>query len=195
MKKLFITIFLLFFAVSAYATTIKDDMKYTGDVSFTDHTPAEYAVPLGSLFVDGAGPILSSTAPNLATTDNVGAVVYDNSGEVAEIQFTHATSKTFAGLKVKVIATSSGLTGTEQAVDWSIFVYDADAVLGTVIAQTGVSFTGTTMDTVSNEVVLTLNAAGIAAITGGTSVIHVAVWNNSSNNATLEIKGIRVDEL
>ena len=154
-----------------------------------------WAVPLGGLFVDGTGPITSSTAPNLTTVDNVGAVVYDNSGEVAEIQFSYAPSTYFAGMTVKIFATSSVATGSQQAVDWSIFVHKDDTALPVVVAQTGAAYTSAKMDTSVDVVTLTLDATGIAAITGGTSLVTVAIWNNGTSNGTLEIKGIKVTEL
>jgi len=196
MKKLVIIFSLLLWASVCSATTIKDDMKYTGDVAFTgDHTMAEYSVNLSSVFVDGVGPITSSSAPNCTTVDNVAAIVYDSSAEEAEIQFTHAVTKTFKGLQIKVMATSSGNSPTETSLDWAVYAYKDGVALGTVLAQTGMSFTETSLTTTADEVTLTLNAAGIAAVTGGATVLHIAIWNVSTTDFTTEIKGIRVKEL
>jgi hypothetical protein len=217
MKRNFLGVSIICFAICfaicifaiAHATTIKDDMTFEGPVTINgaltidadsiDGTASDavrqYSVQIPSLFVDGTGPITSASAPNCTTVDNVVAAVYDNSGETAEIQFTHAASSAFKGLTIKVPATSSGATGSEQALDWSIFVQDNDGNIGTEIAQTGASYDSTTMDAAIDEVTLTLDATGIAAVTGGTSVITIATWNNGTSDNTLEIKGIKVREL
>lgn len=152
-------------------------------------------IQLASVFVDGTGPITAASAPNLATTDNVGAITYDNSGETSEIQFTYMPTNSFAGLQVNVIANSSVAAGSQQALDWSVFVYADDAAIGTVIAQTGASFSSTSLDTSGELMTLTLDATGIAAVTGGTSRMHIALWNNGTSNGTLEIKNIDLLEL
>ncbi len=166
----------------------------SGQPYYETDTMRTHAIQLPSVFVDGTGPITSSTAPNCTTVDNVAAIVWDNSGETAEIQFTHAATADFKGLEIKIAATSSGVTGSEQAIDWSVFVQDDDTALGTVIAQTGAAFTETTMTTNIDEITLTLDATGIAAVTKSSSLIHVAIWNNGSSDATLEVKGITVRE-
>ena len=195
MKKLILLliVFMLAFTSLAFA---KDKLVTTmsGRNYYYVDSVRHYVVQLPSLFVDGTGPITSATAPNCTTIDNVAAVVYDSSAEVAEIQFTHPVSLDFGGLKLEVTATSSVATGSLQALDWSIFVQDPDTAIGTAVAQAGATFTSTAMDTKNDTVTLTLNAAGIAAVTRGTSVIDVAIWNNGTGDGTLEIKGIKVLE-
>ena len=161
----------------------------------TGNIVTETSIQLASLFVDGSGPITNATAPNLTTVDNVGKVVWDNSGETAEIQFTRPITPAFAGMTVKIEATSSGISGNEQKIDWSVFYQKDGAAIGTVIAQTGVSFTEAAMDTTVDEIELTLNQAAINAITKGTGTLHVALKNASINSSTLEVSGIKVNEL
>lgn len=151
-------------------------------------------VPLAGVFVDGTGPITSASAPNLTTVDNVGAIVYDNSGETAEIQFPWYPDTYYTGMTVNLTCTSSNATGSAQAVDWSIFVHGNDVDIPTAIAQTGASLTSATLDASEELVTLTLDATGIAAITAGSSGVTVAVWNNGSSNNTLEIKKIYLGE-
>jgi len=195
MKKL-ILLLIVFMLAFTSITFAKDKLVTTmsGRNYYYVESLRDYMVQLPSLFVDGAGPILTSTAPDCSTVDNVAAVVYASSAEVAEIQFMHPVSLDFGGLKIEVTATSSVATGSLQALDWSIFVQDPDSTIGTVVAQTGAAFTSTSMDTENDKVTLTLNAAGIAAVTRGTSVIDIAIWNDGTGNGTLEIKGIKVLE-
>ena len=153
------------------------------------------AVPLGGLFVDGTGPITNATAPNLTTVDNVAAVVYDNSTEVAEIQFSWVPDPTMTAMAVKILATSSDASGADISVDWSIFVHNADTNIATVVAQTHATFDSATMDVSNDLVTLTMDATGIAAITAASSAVTIAVWNQgTASSETLEIKAIWIEE-
>lgn len=152
-------------------------------------------VNLASVFVDGAGPILSSTAPNLTTVDNVGAIVYDDSTEVAEIQFSWFPDTSFSAMSVKLLVTSDDASGADNSVDWSIFVHGDDVNIPSATAQTHATLTSATLDVSEELVTLTLDATGIAAVTAGTSGVTVAVWNQGTGAAeTLEIKAIWIEE-
>jgi len=176
-----------------------DALKFKNDSGVTTSIAnPEYAVQLASLFVDSVGPITAASAPNLATTDNVGAVVYDDSSEVAEVQFHHYASAGFKGLEIRIGATSDTASSSGQAMDWSIMAHDGTgSAIATVVAQTGASFASSTMDASIDEITLTLDAAGIAAITPGTTVLNVNLFNAGTTPAavTLEIKYIKVREL
>jgi len=182
--------------VTGTLTVIGDAVLPTGSIGAGEITDAVYRipVPLASVFVDGTGPITSSSAPNLTTTDNVAAIVWDNSGETAEIQFPWYPDTNFTSLTVNLICTSSGADGTEHAVDWGIWVHGNDVGLPSVIGQTGASLTSATLDASEELVTLTLDATGIAAIAAGTSGVDIAVWNNGSSNNTLEIKQMYLGE-
>lgn len=181
------------FAQKTWKSMILEDCTITGG-SISVPATRRIPIPLGSVMVDGTGPITDSTAPNLATTDNVAAITYDNSGETAEIQFTWVPDANFTAMSVNMICTSSNATGTDNAVDWSIFVHGNDVDIPSAIAQTGASLTSTTLDTSEELVTLTLDATGIAAVTAGTSPVTIAVWNASTDDYTLEIKALWIEE-
>ena len=186
---------LILFMATFTIAGINDRMSPIELSDYTGNIVSEVSIALASLFVDGAGPILSSTAPDLTTVDNIGKVVYANSGETAEIHFPWSPSLAFAGLQVKVQATSSVNSGPEQAMDWAIIVNVDGSAIGTVIAQTGATFTDYAMDTKVDEITLTLNAAGVNAVTPGEGSVTVQLWNNGTSNGTLEITDIKVKEL
>ena len=175
------------------AVTATSSVK-VGSLAVTGSKVYRIPIPLGSVMVDGTGPITDSTAPNLATTDNVAAITYDNSGETAEIQFTWVPDANYTAMTVNMICTSSNATGTDNAVDWSIFVHGNDVDIPSATGQTGASLTSTTLDTSEELVTLTLDATGIAAVTAGTSPVTIAVWNASTDNYTLEIKALWIEE-
>jgi len=178
------------------ATAIPTQQSVKAYVDNTVDRVKRTAIPLGSVFVDAVGPITSSSAPNLTTVDNVGAIVYDDSDETAEIQFEWAPEADWNGtFTIDVIATSSGAAGSEQAIDWTIYVYDDGATtIPTAVAQTGAAFTSTSMDGSPDKATLTLDDTGKAAITAGTSLVKVAIFNAGTSSNTLEIKGITTNE-
>lgn len=152
-------------------------------------------VDLASVFVDGTGPITNATAPNLTTVDNVGAIVYDDSSETAEIQFSWFPDVSFTAMSVKLLVTSDDASGADNSIDWSIFVHGDDVAIPSAIAQTHATLTSATLDVSEELVTLTLDATGIAAVTAGTSGVTIAVWNQGSGAAeTLEIKKIWIEE-
>jgi len=193
-KLKYIIIALVLVASVAYAG-INDRFSPIELTDYTGNLVSEYDIQLSSVFVDGTGPISSVSTPNLTTVDNVGAIVYDTSGETTEIQFQHVPSPAFAGLEVTVLATSDQVSGITQLIDWSIIYNRKGASIGTAIAQTGVSFSNQRMDVNVDECKLTLNQAGINAVKAGDGVIGINIWNAGKSVGTTEIKGITVKEL
>jgi hypothetical protein len=182
--------------VTGTLTVIGDAVLPTGSIGAGEIEDRVHRipVPLASVFVDGTGPITSSSAPNLTTVDNAGAIVYDDHSEHAEIQFDWYPDTYFTGMEVHLWCSSSGADGTEHAVDWSVLVHDDGVAFPTAIAQTGASLTSSALDEHEEEVTLTLNATAIAAITGGSSAVDVAVWNDGTSDNTFEIKKIAIHE-
>ena len=173
-----------------------DSLKFTGDDGVRHSIgPLRHPVPLGGLFVDGVGPITSTSAPNLTTVNSVPAVRWDNSAEKTKVTFQFYPTKGFKGLKINIWASSTGATGTQHAVDWAIRVQKDGQPYGSEVAQTGASFTETHMDVEMDKVTVTLNAAGIADITGGSDLVDISIWNDGTSNYTLDVKGIELDEL
>lgn len=162
------------------------------------HFPKRIAVPIGSVFIDGGNDIDDASAPNITTVDNVGAIVYDDSTETAEIQFGWAPSSGYvSGMQIEVVLSSSVADGTDKGLDWSIFVHDNDVAFDTAIGQTAVAFTSTTLDASIEVVTLTLNSTGEAAITAGSSNITIALFQSyatGGTDGTVEIKAITILE-
>jgi len=215
MKKSLLCILLLiavFLAVPAYAAGPQHFIRdYNGiegtPIGATDPSTGNFTtlsvstskvtripIPLTSVVVDGTGPITSATAPAVTTVDTVGAIVWDNSSEVAEIQFDWYPDVNMSAMSLNLICTSSHATGTDNAVDWGIWVHGNDLAIPSVTAQTGATLTSTTLDATEELVTLTLDATGLAAITAGTSAVTIGVWNASTDDYTLEIKKIYLEE-
>ena len=192
MKK-YIVIALLLVATAAYAG-INDRFSPIELTDYTGNLVSEYSVPLNSVVVDAVGPIRSNTTPYLTVADSVAAIVYANSGSTAKIMFTHAPSPAFAGMTIKVLASSS-VSGTTQGLDWSIIANRPGKSFASAIAQSGKSFTEQRLDVNNGEIELKLNTAGINAVKAADGVISVNLWNEGTSNGTLEIKGIKVKEL
>ncbi len=157
-------------------------------------------IQLSSVFVDGSGPIGGTgglNVPYLTTADNVGAIVWDDSLESVEIQFNWSPSVNYVdGLQIEAVVSSSTADGTDVGLDWAIFVHDTSTSFGTSIAQDSVRATGATLDASGEVITLTLNATGEAAITSGSSVVTIALFNSAvaGSLGTTEIKAITILE-
>ena len=155
------------------------------------------AIPLGSMFIDGTGPITDSTAPNLTTKDNTGKIVYDNSGETAEIQFEYYPGANATGMSVNLLVNSDTNVGTRQiGVGWG-FYHNADvSPFGTLVPQYGFAVADTVNESTSNNAItLTMDATAFALLTPGSSAAKIVVFNASVHvSASLEISHIWINE-
>jgi len=155
------------------------------------------AVPIGSVFVDGGNDIDDASTPNITTVDNVGAILYDDSGETTGVQFPWAPSANYvSGMQLEVVMSSDVADGTTQYLDWSVFVQDNDGAFATASAQTGVAGTSATLDASNEVVTLTLNTTADALITAGSSVVTIELWSSGASGSlgTTEIKNITIIE-
>ena len=150
----------------------------------------EYSFDIGAAMVDGTGPILSSTAPNLATLDNVQAVLYDDSSETTGVQWTFKLPATYvSGLGFYVTVSSNEASGAATKVDWKLFVNKDATAFGTALEQTLVACTSAALDTKNEVLTLTPDATAAAAFTAG-AWVTLELFNASTNDDDLEIKGV-----
>ena len=152
-----------------------------------------FNLDLVSAFLDGTGVMGNdgTTAPGIAETDNVPAIVYADSSEQVKCQWTFRVPSDYSsGLGFRVLMSSSGGNAASQSIDWAIWVNDDGVGFdAAAIAQTAVS--PTTVTTTTNEVVtLTINAGGETALSAG-SFVTVDIWNAGTSASTTEIKGIQ----
>jgi hypothetical protein len=166
----------------------------TADLAETKRIP----IQLASVFVDADGDIDDASAPSLTTTDNVGAIVWDDSSETAEIQFNYAPSANYQDdFQIEAVVSSDTADADgSKSLDWAIWVHDHNATFDTAIAQTHATTTSTTLDASTEVLTLTVNSTGDAAITAGSSVVTIALWlsGESGDTGNFEIKGITVLE-
>jgi len=152
-----------------------------------------FILPLAAAFIDGTGIIGNdgTTAPGLAETDNVPAIVYATSAETTKIQWTFPLPADYStGLGFRVLLSSSDASGANQSIDWQLWVNDdAAAFCITPISQAAVGSTCGTLDTTNDVLTLTMNATGETAVSTG-SLITLDIWSASSSNGTTEIKGV-----
>ena len=157
------------------ATNIVDN---TGTINF----------PLGAAMVDGTGPILAGTAPNLTTLDNVAAILYDNSTEVTPVQWTFPVPDDYVSTMVFYASISSNAANAGTILDWALIQNRNDVGFGGVTAQTLVAATSTTLDASNEVLTLTPNAAGAALFVDG-ATISFEIFNASTDVGNIEIKG------
>lgn len=178
--------------VAISSTTYK--FNFAGGIDVPNITREVY-LPLAAAFLDGTGVIGNdgTTAPGLAETDNIPAIVYASSGESTKLQWTFRLPNDYvSGLTLKVLASSSVADGTEQAVDWQIWVNGDDVTFDAgAIAQTGAAFSNATLDASDEEVSMALDDTGEAALTAGATVT-IDLWNAGTSDGTLEIKGVQL---
>ena len=160
------------------------------------HFPKRIAVNLASVFCDGGNDADDASTPTLTETDNVAALVYDDSSENTGFQFAWAPSIGYvSGMQIEVVISSDTADGTNQYIDWAIFVQDNDLAFGSETAQDGVAGTSATLDASNEVVTLTLNSAGEALITAGSSVVTIELWSSpTATTGTTEIKHITILE-
>lgn len=185
----------LFLATIVYAaaervTWFKGNVRVGGNF----YSQKYFTLPLTAAFLDGTGIIGNdgTTAPGIAETDNVPAIVYANSGETTKCQWQFRVPGDYTdSLSFRLLLSSSVATAAQQSIDWQIWVNrDGVAFDAAAIAQSAVSPTNDTLDGTNEVVTLTLDATGEAAITAG-DYLTIDIWNAGSSNGTTEIKDIQ----
>ncbi len=174
--------------------TLETGMTFTGnniiDASDIADQERQMDLPLVAAFIDGTGIIGNdgTTAPGIAETDNIPAIVWA-SNEVTPVQWTFRLPSTYStGLGFRVLCSESSDT-TNSTIGWQIWVnkdgiaFDAAAVAHTAVALANSAST--------NEVVaLVVNATGLTQATAG-AWVTLDIWNTTTGNGSLEVKGVQ----
>jgi hypothetical protein len=203
-----------------WATTIDDNMKYTGTVThegtvvLTDATitgtgkitathiaDPTRSIPfqLAAASFNNAGTINvigndGTTAPGIAAVDLVPAIVYASSAEVASIGWTFVVPPNYSsGLAFRMLISSSSDTASASiGFDWNLFVNNfSTAFDATAYEQTAVANTTDNPSTSNVLLTFTADATAAADIAAG-DVVTVWFWNNDSRvaTATTEVKAV-----
>jgi len=183
--------------VSAYKQEIGTAISSTS--YFFDFQPAWAAqegrifMPLAAAFIDGTGVMGNdgTTAPGLAETDDIPAIVYASSAETTKIQWTFELPDDYGSdLGFRLLISSGVADGTEQSIDWQLWINDDDLTFdAAAVDQDAVAGTSATLDASCELITLTIDATGEAAISAG-DTITVDIWNASTSDGTLEIKKV-----
>lgn len=154
-----------------------------------------FNLPLAAAFLDGTGVMGNdgTTAPGMAETDNVPAIVYASSAEQVKCQWSFRVPSDYSsGLGFRILMSSSNSTiPASQSIDWQLWVNDDGVAFdAAAIDQDAVSPTSTTFSASNEVVTLTIDATGESAISPG-SFLTVDIWNAGTSDYTTEIKGIQ----
>lgn len=165
------------------------DLKGPGVIDF----------PLGAAMVDGTGPILSTTTPNLATLDNIAKILYDSSAETTGVQWSFRVPPQYtagnpAGIRALVSSSECGTTITLDG-EWWI---NADGVAFDAASLAQDAYTGINIDndTSHEEFDLSASSTVIAALTSGVWVTFelqnsAAASTAACGAADTEIAGVQ----
>jgi hypothetical protein len=168
----------------------------TGVIDATNITNIErsFELPLVAAFLDGTGVIGNdgTTAPGLAETDNIPAIVYASSGESTKLQWTFRLPSDYvSGMGFRALMSSSAATSTGQSIDWQLWVNDDDTTFdAAAVAQDAGAPTSATLNASNEVVTLNIDATGETALSAG-SLVTVDVWNAGTSDNTTEIKGLQ----
>jgi hypothetical protein len=173
-------------------TTGEGDLYVSGNIY--NESERSFNLPLVAAFLDGTGVIGNdgTTAPGVAETDNIPAIVYASSAEQVKCQWTFRVPSDYSsGLGFRVLMSSSVASPASQSIDWEIWVNDSGTGFdAAAIAQDAVAPTSTALDASNEVVTLTIDATGEAAISAG-SFLTIDIWNAGTGDGTTEIKGIQ----
>lgn len=145
---------------------------------------------LAGAHVDGGNDVDDASAPNITTLDNVPAILWDNSGETAAVQWTFQVPSDYStGMVFYAMISSNDASGTGTKLDWAITKNTDATAFGSPTAQDLVESTESALSTKNDILTLTPDATGAALFTSG-AVITLEVFNASTNDDDLELKAI-----
>lgn len=172
----------------------------------SDNTDEWFSLNPCSAYIDGSGPISTSTTPALSSTaiDNIAAILYDGSDETTAVSWTQRIPSNMCvdgsgGLVVYLLVStgtrSTNRTFSDLKVDWSIWVNkDGVAFDSSEFGQSTVTCGASSEMDRSNEVLtLTANSTAINGLSAG-DWVTIEIFNASTSSLTgneddLEIKG------
>lgn len=151
-----------------------------------------FNLPLAGAAIDGGDDIDDASAPDITTLDNIPAILWDNSGETAAVQWTFRLPSDFSsGLIVYALVSSNDASGAGTILDWAVAVNTDDTGFASPTAQTQVACTSATLDASNEVLTLTSDATAEALYSAGTWVT-LELFNASTNDDDLELKGVDV---
>lgn len=176
--------------------TLEHDLTVKGDLTVlgtsTNSRTRSFSLPIGAAAVDGSNDIDDASAPNIATTDSIPAAIWDNSGETAAVQWTFRLPSDFSsGLVVYALVSSDDASGAGTILDWAVTVNSGGSGFSSPTSQTGVECTSATLDA-SNEVLTLTSDATAEALYSAGEWVTLELFNASTTDDTLELKGVDV---
>ncbi len=182
---------------SGSTLTLDSGMTFTGNniIEASDIANLEktFDLQLVAAFIDGTGVMGNdaSTAPGMAETDNVPAIVWASSAEQTKVQWTFRRPTDYvSGLGFRILMSASA-TSALQSIDWQLWINDDGTAFDAgAIAQDAVAPASSDYDTKNEILDLAIDATGESAISAG-SFITVDIWNAGTSDDTTEIKGIQ----
>lgn len=151
-----------------------------------------FSLPLAGAAIDGGDDIDDGSAPDITTLDTVPAILWDDSSETAAVQWTFRLPSDFAsGLVVYALVSSNDASGSGTILDWAVAVNADDTAFASPTAQTQVACTSATLDASNEVLTLTSDATAEALYSAGTW-ITLELFNASTNDDDLELKGVDV---
>lgn len=148
-----------------------------------------YDLQLGAAIVDGT-PVAAdgTTAPGIATTDNVPALVWADN-EVTPAAWSFYLDRDFPAEKVVWEANVSSSSATAAGISWDVYINRDDAAFdAAAVTQASVSFSGTT--TSNTTVKFRPDSSLKGALTGG-GWVTFRLYPTSAGDGTVELKGLR----
>jgi len=148
-----------------------------------------FELPLNSAFIVGVGIMGNdaTTAPGVATTDNVPAIVWATS-EVTKIQWTFRVPADYSsGMGFRVLISSDQASGALVGADFQVYTnVDGSAFDAAATAETAVRGTEAALDTKNELITLLIANSTLAA----GNWVTVDIWPDVADN-TLEIKSVQ----
>jgi len=196
MKRIGLIIVLTFLAALFVAPAMAaDKIPVTGALPYYNIETMYRSFPLdlGAAAVDSGNDVDDGSAPNLTTLDNIPAILWDDSGETAGVQWTFRLPSDFvSGLTVYALVSSNDASGTGTKLDWSVWVNEDDTGFdAAAYGQDAVECTSATLDASNEVLTLTADATAEAAYGAG-DWVTLEFFNGSTNDDDLELKGLDV---
>lgn len=179
--------------------TVKKNVTVDGNltVSGTTTVPTgsgSFEIPLPAFHINGTGPMGAdgSTAPGIATTDNIPKIVYASSAETASIGYSFGLPSDYSsGLAFRMLLSSSAATPASMSIDWQLFVNRSGVAFDAVpYSQTAISPT-LNLTATNENITFSADATALAGISAG-DIITLWFWNADSRaEGTTEIGNVQ----